>query len=124
LPKRILIVEDEYLIAQDLADEVQRLGFEVTGPVGRLDDAVDLIEAEPDIDGAFLDVNLNGERVYPVADRLIARDVPVILMTGYDESTIPHQYASVSNFTKPITHAMLRDALASLMSILTASEPG
>lgn len=114
MPKRILIVEDEYLIAQDLADEVQRLGFEVVGPVGRLDDAVDLVDRETGIDAAFLDVNLNGERVYAVADRLIARDVPVVLMTGYDESTIPDHYASIDSFTKPVTRGMLRSALATL----------
>ena len=117
MPKRILIVEDEYLIAQDLADDVRLLGFDVVGPVGRLDEAIELVDTDPDIDAAFLDVNLNGERVYPVADKLIARDTPVVLMTGYDESTIPSRYASISSFTKPVTHAMLCDALAELSSL-------
>ena len=114
LVKRILIVEDEYLIALDLAEGVRQLGCDVLGPVGRVDAAMDLVEAKPDIDAALLDVNLNGERVFPVADRLIARDVPVVLMTGYDESTIPGRYASINSFTKPVTRAMLCDALATL----------
>jgi len=120
LPKRILIVEDEYLIAQDLADDVRLLGFDVVGPVGTLDDALDLVDAEPDIDAAFLDVNLNGERVYAVADKLIERQVSMVLMTGYDESTIPSCYASIDSFTKPVTHAMLSDAIAALTSLSKA----
>src|SRR5690348_4333048 len=65
LPKRILIVEDEYLIAQDMADDVRQLGFDVVGPVGRLGEAIDLVDTNSEIDAAFLDVNLNGEHVYP-----------------------------------------------------------
>ena len=121
--KRILIVEDEYLIAQDLAEDVRRLGFDVVGPVGRVGEAIDLVDAERDIDAAFLDVNLDGEHVYPVADALIARDVPVILMTGYDESMIPARYAGINSFTKPVTRGMLRDAVAMLMSLTKAASP-
>ena len=67
---RLLIVEDEYFLAQDLADHFQSLGAKVVGPAGTVADALSLLGLH-EVEGAVLDVNLRGERVYPVADALI-----------------------------------------------------
>jgi DNA-binding response OmpR family regulator len=76
--QRILIVEDEYLFSDDLRQELESKGAVVLGPVGFVDRAKDLAASERQIDGAVLDINLNGEMVFPVLDALLQRDVPVL----------------------------------------------
>src|SRR5437868_13201661 len=106
--KRILVVEDEYMIAQDMAYELELLGAEIVGPVGSLAAGLRLVESEAGIDTAFLDINLNCERAYPIADMLLARGTTVIFTTGYDEAAIPARYAHVPRCGKPVTRLMLR----------------
>jgi CheY-like chemotaxis protein len=106
--KRVLLVEDEYMIAEDMAYELRALGAEIVGPVGSLERALRLAEEEAGIDTAFLDINLNGERAYPVADLLLARGTRVVFTTGYDEDAIPERYADVPRCGKPVTRVMLK----------------
>jgi CheY-like chemotaxis protein len=113
-PKRVLLVEDEYMIAQDMAYELQALGAEVIGPAGSVAGALRLVETETAIDAAFLDLNLNGERAYPIADLLLARGIHVVFTTGYDENAIPQPYAHVPRCGKPVTRLMLRRMLESV----------
>jgi CheY-like chemotaxis protein len=82
---RVLIVEDEPLIASSLEDVLNDLGCVVIGPAMNLDDAVRLAR-EAEIDGACLDVNLAGEKVYAVADILRERGLPFVFMTGYGQA--------------------------------------
>jgi CheY-like chemotaxis protein len=79
---RVLIVEDEALIASLIEDFLTDLGCEVVGPALYMEDAVRLAR-EATIDGATLDVNIAGEKVYPVADILAERGLPFVFMTGY-----------------------------------------
>ena len=79
---RILVVEDEVFIAWEIEERLQRLGCEVVGPVGRLEHALELARTTA-LDGALLDVNIKGGVVYPVAEELLARQVPVVFSTGY-----------------------------------------
>ena len=79
---RVLVVEDENLIALLLEDMLAELGHTVIGPVARVKKALDMIQRE-EIDLAILDVNINGEETYPIADVLAARDVPFFFSTGY-----------------------------------------
>ena len=109
--ERVLLVEDEYMIAQDMAYELEELGTEVLGPVASVAAALRLVDAEDTIDRAFLDINLGGERVYRVADLLLARGTPIVFTTGYDDSVIPPRYADVPRYGKPVTRAMLRRIL-------------
>jgi DNA-binding response OmpR family regulator len=74
----ILIVEDEYLMSDDLRQELERHGATVLGPAGAVDRALYLAASASRIDGAVLDINLNGEMVFPVLDALLQRDVPVL----------------------------------------------
>ena len=82
--KRILVLEDEFLIALDLVDLVEDLGANVVGPAYRIPDAIRLAETQ-DIDAAILDVNINGDRSDDVARLLSDRSVPFIFATGYGD---------------------------------------
>ena len=111
---RLLLVEDEYLIAQFLAEIVQEMGAEVLGPVASVDDALELIADCPDTDAAILDVNLRGEVVYPVADVLIDRRVPLVFTSGYGRDALPTRYGDIDLFTKPVCPSVVTAALAGL----------
>ncbi|WP_207103034.1 response regulator [Paracoccus shandongensis] len=104
--RRVLVVEDEYIIAEDLREELEREGALVLGPVASVAAALDLLQGGPRPDTAILDINLRGERVFPVADRLRAMGVPFVFATGYDAEAIPRDYADVPRIEKPFT---LRD---------------
>lgn len=98
---KILIVEDEYYLADDLASAFARHGSVVLGPVGTVERALRLVEEHDRIDGAVLDINLRGEPAFAVADLLRRRNVPFIFATGYDEGVIPDMYASAPRWEKP-----------------------
>ena len=92
---------------------VEGRGAEVVGLAGSVRDALDLVEAKGDrLDGAVLDINLRGERVYPVADALAARGVPFVFLTGYDARVIPDAYAGVPRCEKPVSSAVLSRMLS------------
>ena len=83
---RLLIVEDEYLLAQEMADYFENLGTEVVGPVGTVARALDLI-ASSRIQVAVLDVNLRDERVYPVAEALTLKQIPFCICVRIRQRT-------------------------------------
>ena len=85
---RILVVEDEVFIAWEIEERLRRLGCEVVGPVGHLEHALKLARTTA-LDGALLDVNIKGGVVYPVAEELLARKVPVVFSTGYASTRYP-----------------------------------
>src|SRR5665213_387565 len=89
---RVLIVEDENLVALLLEDMLAELGHTVIGPVARVKRALDMIQRE-EIDLAIRDVNINGENTYSIADVLAARDVPFLFLTGSANKSLhePHQ---------------------------------
>ena len=99
---RILIVEDEYLLADDLARAFCKVGAVVVGPVASVRAALALIASGPGLHGAILDVNLGGETVYPVADALSAEGVPYIFATGYDVADLLPNYQNVPRCAKPV----------------------
>lgn len=100
--RRILIVEDDWLIAQDMSDIVEELGGAVVGPAGKLAQGLAIAESE-ELAGAILDVNLNGETTFALADRLLANNIPVIFATGYDAAMLPGRFADVYRVPKPFT---------------------
>lgn len=109
----LLLVEDEYMIAFDLAQWLEELGIHVIGPVGSVADALQLLEANADkIDGALLDINLQGERVYPVAEALAARGLPFAFTSGYDNIAVPSPYSGVECYEKPIDREQIVEWLA------------
>jgi CheY-like chemotaxis protein len=100
--RRILVVEDDYMLADDLREDLESAGAEVLGPVATVEDALALLAREDRLDGAVLDVNLAGEAVYPVADALLARGVQFAFATGYDGWSLPAAYAGIPRFEKPL----------------------
>lgn len=109
--RKILVVEDEYMLAEELRTALREAGAHVIGPIGSLAKAMTFLEGNPDLDGAVLDVNLGGDAVYPAADVLLARGVAVILATGYDLSSIPERYAHVPVCDKPILLSKIARAI-------------
>jgi ActR/RegA family two-component response regulator len=104
----LLVVEDEYLIAADLAASLESLGVEVIGPAASVKEALSLLETNVGrLDGAVLDINLQNEPVFPVAGVLTARGVPYLFTTGYDAVALPNSYASAPRCEKPIDKAQL-----------------
>jgi CheY-like chemotaxis protein len=111
--RRVLVVEDDYFLADDIRIEFERAGAEVLGPVGRVKDALHLLEGCERLDGAILDINLGGEKVYDVADALQARAIPFVFATGYDAEIIPERYTRVLRCEKPIEPVKIGEALFS-----------
>ncbi len=100
--RRVLIVEDDYLIAEDLREQLLSCGAVVLGPVACVADALALLEDGAAPDMAILDIGLGGGKVYPVADALRRRGIPFVFATGYDSWSIPSAYADVPRTEKPV----------------------
>ena len=114
--RRVLVVEDEMIVAWLLEDMLANLGYQAVGPAARVDQALAMINEEA-IDAAVLDVNLNGQTSYPVADALTVRDVPFVFSTGYDKTRLLDSYRSFQVLQKPYQQVELRDALAKLLTL-------
>ena len=113
--RRVLVVEDEMIVAWLLEDLLAELGCVIVGPAASVKQALAMIEAEA-IDVAVLDVNLNGEMSYPLADVLAARGVPFVFVTGYDRNRILDRYRTFPVMQKPFHRSELSDTLAELLA--------
>lgn len=111
----VLVAEDEYMIATDLANELVGFGVIVLGPVASLDGAMDLIADADHIDAAILDVSLQGEKVFPAAEMLEDNGVPFLFATGYDQSLMPPRFHNVLRCEKPVGSLDLSLALATVI---------
>ena len=109
--RRILLVEDEYFIAEDMVRVFKECAAEIVGPASNVEDALELLDATDALDGAVLDVNLQGEMAYPIADALKARGVPFVFATGYDASSIAPPYRDVVRCEKPVSPKTIAQAL-------------
>jgi CheY-like chemotaxis protein len=99
---RVLVAEDDYLLASDLRDELEGQDARVLGPVPTAAEAFLRLGEGPRPDAAILNVNLGGEMAYPLADALRAQGIPFVFATGYDAWSIPDAYAEVTRFEKPV----------------------
>jgi CheY-like chemotaxis protein len=107
---RILVVEDEMLVAMAVEGLLEDLGCEIAATCGHLDEALRAAAGEP-LDFAILDVNLEGKRSYAVADALRARGVPFVFATGYGREAMDAAYAGQPTLAKPFMPADLERAL-------------
>jgi CheY-like chemotaxis protein len=98
----VLIVEDEPLISMMLEDFLDSLGHEIAGTCDNLADALGRVE-QGGFDVAIIDVNLNGQQVWPVADRLAAKGIPYVLATGGHIEPPPAAHAAAPILSKPYT---------------------
>lgn len=112
---QILVVEDEYLLADDLQGSLSQAGAKVVGPAPGVEEATMLMGATAHIDAAILDINLKGEMVFPVADLLRERGVPFVFATGYDAWAVPARFAEVPRVEKPLKGRNIVAALAPLL---------
>lgn len=116
----IMLVEDEFLIADDVATMLREAGAAVIGPAVSLPEAMRLASDTAHIDAAVLNIDLNGVTVFPLADELLARGVRIMFMTGYGEAEIPREYAAIPCCRKPVGAACVLDELKTLLRPIAA----
>jgi DNA-binding LytR/AlgR family response regulator len=108
---KILVVEDEFIVALELSRMIRQLGGEVLGPVSSVAEATRLSQT-PELDGAMMDIRLGRESSISLAEDLLARGVAVVLTTGYAENMLPDNLAHAPRLSKPYT----RDAFQEVAS--------
>ncbi len=111
--RRVLLVEDEIIVAGMLQRMLGDLGYAVVGPASDVDEAMEMI-GSGGIDAAILDINLDGTMSYPVADELASRGIPYVFSTGYGGEDLPDGYEGVPLLKKPFRRSGLENALAGL----------
>jgi DNA-binding response OmpR family regulator len=111
----VLLVEDDYLIADAISAMLEMAGWRVVGPFPRVEAAARALDQGRVAEAAVLDVNLGGERVFPLIDRLLREQVPVVLTTGYDPDAIPPAYAGLPCLQKPVQARRLAECLQGLL---------
>jgi two-component sensor histidine kinase/two-component SAPR family response regulator len=104
---RLLLVEDEALVASMMTEALNEIGFEVVGPFGKMDYRLGAA-VSGEIDAAILDVNIGGELVYPIAEILAAREIPFAFVTGYSEDNIDQKFANAPVMQKPVERKALQ----------------
>jgi DNA-binding response OmpR family regulator len=107
---RILVVEDDLLIAVLIEGALQDSGGEIVGPVATLERALKLADEE-EFDAAILDVTIRGGKVYPVAELLLARGIPFVFATGYGDWALPEELRDKPRLMKPFTGAALEEQI-------------
>ena len=113
--RRVLVAEDEYFIARDLARALHALGAEVVGPLASRDEVQTILATGERLDAAILDINLNGEMIFPVVESLTARGIPVVFATGYDRAAVPAPYQDIPRWQKPFDPRALVQVLPDLV---------
>jgi CheY-like chemotaxis protein len=114
--RRVLVIEDEYFLADDIARALRELGARVVGPVGELEQAASLVDADNAIDAAVVDINLRSDMVFPLARTLRARNVPFVFTTGYDRKSIEPEFQDVRLWEKPLDIPAMARELAGMIN--------
>ncbi len=109
--RHILIVEDEFLIAEELREAFEDLGAVVVGPVATVEAALAIIGSRERLDGATLDVTLGRDKAFPVAEALLAKGLPFVLLTGYADQALPDHLRNVARCEKPFDMRKVMQAL-------------
>jgi two-component SAPR family response regulator len=119
----VLIVEDEYFIADDLARVLRLCGATPVGPAGTLEHAHDLIDRVR-VDAAFLDLNLHGDMAYQLAERLSGAQVPCVILSGYAENMLPSSVKGMARLEKPVDPALAMSCLSDeIARVRSAANP-
>ena len=113
--RRILVVDDEYLIADDLAALLRGAGAEVIGPAASLPKAMRLASDTQHFDAAVLDINLRGEMSYAAADALLEKGTPLLFLSGYSAASLPERFRNIRQLIKPHASAQLIEALDAII---------
>ena len=115
--RRVLVVEDESLVAMLLETILEDMGCTPVGPAGTVEDGLAMVADPAPLDAALLDVNVAGRQVFPVAEALKARGVPFVFSTGYGESGLSDEWRGHPTVQKPFTESAIRDALVKAMGV-------
>ncbi|HEX7369894.1 MAG TPA: response regulator [Rhodanobacteraceae bacterium] len=107
---RVLIVEDESMVAMWIEDSLADAGCKVMGVASTLEEAMGIVESQA-LDAAVLDVNLNGVRTFPIAETLLERRVPFVFSTGYGATGVPEKFGAAPVLAKPFRRKDLEVAL-------------
>lgn len=116
---RVLVVEDESLVAMLLETILEDMGCTPVGPAATVDEGLAMAESET-LDAALLDVNVAGRQIFPVAETLRARGVPFVFSTGYGEGGLPDEWRGQATLQKPFTESAVREALMKAMGLANA----
>ena len=117
---RVLLVEDEMMVSMLLEDMLSDIGCTPVGLAARIEQALKLIE-DGGFDIAILDVNLNGDEAYPIADALAARAIPFVFASGYGAGGLREEYRSIPSLAKPFQQQELERTLAAALGRRPAS---
>lgn len=113
-PRRVLVVEDEWIIAEQITTALEEAGYEVVGPTGRLSEALVLLENGA-IDAALIDINVHGDRSFGLATRLAEAGVPFAFLSGYSGAEVPALHKARPHMQKPVDIAALRLCIAAVL---------
>lgn len=116
--KQVLLLEDELFQAVELQQMLEKEKMCVSGPAAQVSAALGILEDER-VDVAILDINLAGEKCYPVADCLARRRIPFLFLTGYDGKDLPKAYRNVMRLSKPASAEQVLTGIDQLLQ----SEP-
>lgn len=119
--KRIFLVEDEFLLARQLARALSREGATIVGCVATVAAAIDELSRLPHVDLAVLDINLAGEPVYPVAAELMRRNVRFVFLSGYGVEDRDADFAGTPQLSKPTTMTALLSTLSTILAEMPAT---
>lgn len=109
--RRVLLVEDEALVAMLLETILEDMGCTPVGPATTVAEGLQMVADPAPLDAALLDVNVVGQQVFPVAEALRERGVPFVFSTGYGEAGLPDVWRGHPTIQKPFTESAVREAL-------------
>jgi CheY-like chemotaxis protein len=112
--RRVLIVEDEYVIAMELECTLAECGAQAVGPYPSVETALAKIEQSQDFDIAVLDIDLRGQYAGPVAEKLIRIGIPFVIASGYEPAQYARKFVGVPWLEKPVSPAQIAAALSAV----------
>ena len=115
--RRVLVVEDEWLIAEQITTALEEAGYEVVGPVGRLGQALALLDGTP-IDVAVIDVNVHEDRSFSLAAELSRLAIPFAFLSGYSSGDLPSRFSQTPLLQKPVNAERLRSCVGHLLKTI------
>lgn len=115
--RRILVVEDDFLVSLTTTDMLESIGCEIVGPAARLTAALQLVQSES-LDAAILDINISGEMIWPVAEELQRRGVPFLFLSAYPQlSVVPKFFEAIARLEKPLEKSRLLNQLDAIWGV-------
>ena len=117
---RVLIVEDEFFLADDLARALRDAGAEPVGPISTIAQAEELVASQR-LDAAVLDLNLHGEMASDFVQKLSQSELPCLIVSGYGEDAIPDCVAGMARLEKPVSPSVVVESLAAELSRVRVS---